>query len=172
MDTVMRRCVQHVFQRTELMNELCVDPKLVDQVKAVHQSEHPRCEAKQHNGCIEYPVQNSAKPALANGDAEVVVLAGMVHDVEIPEEPAFVAYSMEDVIHQVVHKEQCDPGPPRIGRKLVRRHRITDVIDINICKGERESPCDANEPDENISPRVAFVAIFARASSTRPVGFD
>src|SRR4051794_9432745 len=101
-------------------------------------------------------MQRAREPALADRYAQIVVFTGMMDDVEIPKQTAFVADAMEDVIHEVIDKEQCDPGPPCIRVKLVRRDRVAKLIYIDVCQAEPESPCNARKTDQNIPPRVSF----------------
>ena len=48
-------------------------------------------------------MQNTAKPALANRDAQIVMLARMMHHVEIPKQPRFVADAVENVLNTPSH---------------------------------------------------------------------
>src|SRR3954451_25169393 len=64
MHPVMRRCVKDVFKPAEPIDELCVDPKLVDQVQTVHKSKHPRRKSQQHYRSVKDPVGNTREPAL------------------------------------------------------------------------------------------------------------
>src|SRR5436190_11141665 len=146
----MRWCVQDSFERAKFLDELCVDPELVNQIEAMHQGEHPRGKAEQHYERIECPMQRAAEPALADGDAEVVLLARVVDDVEIPEQPALMADAMKDVIHKVVYKEQRHPSPPRIGGKLVWGDLIAILIYIYISETEHQSPADAQQAQEDV----------------------
>src|SRR6476660_847866 len=47
-DAVVRGCIQDPLERAEALDELGVDPKLIDQVESVHHNEHPRSEAHEH----------------------------------------------------------------------------------------------------------------------------
>src|SRR5258705_8282585 len=96
MDAMVRRRIQDVFEKSHALYKTCVNPELVNEIEAVHQSEHPRSEAKQHHRRVEHPVQSSRKPALSCGDAQVVVFARVVNDVKIPKQARFVADAMKE----------------------------------------------------------------------------
>src|SRR5882724_11654830 len=97
-DPVVGRRVEYVLKPAHCLYKFCVDPELVNEVKAVHYREHPWRKSEQHNRRIEYPVQSAAKPALPHGYAQVVMLARMMDDVKVPEKPRFVTCPVKDVI--------------------------------------------------------------------------
>ena len=72
---MMRRCVEDPFDRAEPLDEFRVDPELIDQIESVHHDEHPRGETEQHHRRVKDPMQQSAEPALPDGDAQIVLLA-------------------------------------------------------------------------------------------------
>lgn len=155
MHTVMRGSVEHIFKRAKVSNESCVYPELVDQVEPVHQGEHPRCEAEEHDRRIKYPMQNAGEPTLPNRDAQVVMFARMVDDVEVPKEPHFVADSMEPVICEVIDEKEDRPGPPRLGWKFIRCEFIGGVVNHRDKNAEECSEGDAHKADENVRPGIA-----------------
>jgi hypothetical protein len=48
------------------------------------------------------------------------LFAGVMHDMEIPKEPRFVTHAVEDIVREIIDKEQYNPRPPGVRRKLVR----------------------------------------------------
>lgn len=160
MHPMVRRSVQDVFKRAEVADEFRVYPELVDQVETVHQGEHPRCKTEQHDRSIKYPMQDTREPALTNGDAEIVVLARVVDDVEIPKEPHFVADAMEPVIGEVIDEKEDHPGPPSLRREFIGCEFVRGVIDNRHENAKECSKSDTHEPDKDVRPRIAgFVGV-------------
>src|SRR5438552_12747401 len=102
MDTVMRWCIQHPFERAEAVDKSRVDPELINEIEPMHQEKHPRCKAHQHDRCVKDPMQCTREPALAHRDAQVVTLARMMDDVEVPKQPRFVTHAMKYVVREIV----------------------------------------------------------------------
>src|SRR5262245_43353142 len=109
MHTMMRGGVQNPFERPKSFDVLCMDPKLIDEIKHMYGKEHPRRKPKQHYRCIEHPVKDPGKPALTNGNAQVVLFAGVVNDMKIPKEPCFVTNTVKDIVREIIDEEQNDP---------------------------------------------------------------
>jgi len=130
MNSMVRRSIQNPFKRAESLNVLRVDPKLIDKIKAVYDQEHPGRKPEQHNRCVEYPIKEAGKPALANGDAQVVLFTGMMNNMEIPKQSRFVAHTMKNVVCEIIDQKQDDPGPPGVSRKLVRGQLVTKEVDV------------------------------------------
>lgn len=160
MHSMVRGRVEHMLERAKVSNEFRVYPELVDKVEPVHQGEHPRCKSEQHDRGIEDPVQDAREPTLPHRNAEIVVLARMVDDVEVPEKPHFVADAMEPVICEVVDEKEDRPGPPRLGWKFIRCEFIGGVVNHRDKNAEKCSEGDTHETDEYVCPRIAgFVSI-------------
>lgn len=81
-------------------------PELMQEVEAVHKREHPRCKTEQHYRSIKDPMENTAEPALANGDAQIILIAGMMNDVEVPKNADLVAETVKPIIRKVIEKEK------------------------------------------------------------------
>lgn len=155
MDAVMGRRVEDPFERAQGLYELSVDPELIDEVETVHDGEHPRSKAEQHDGGIEHPVQQSRKPALTHSDAEIIELAGMVNDVEVPEQPGFMADTVEPIVSEVVDEKENGPRPPCISWKLIRGEGVRERIERTDEDTEKSTESHADETYQNVVPRIA-----------------
>jgi len=49
-------------------------------------------------------VRYARKPALPDGDAQIIFVRRMMNDVKIPEKPDFVADAVKPVISEIVNK--------------------------------------------------------------------
>ncbi len=160
MHTMVRGRVEHMLERAKVSNEFRVYPELVDKVEPVHQGEHPRCEAEEHDRGVKYPVQDAREPALAHSDAQVVMFARMVDDVKVPKEPHFVADAMEPVICEVVDEKEDRPGPPRLGWKFIGCEFVRGTVNHRDKNAEECPESNTHETDEDVCPRIAgFVSI-------------
>lgn len=106
---VRRRIENELDHAGKPVDEFGMDPELVDQIESVHEQKHPRGKSEKHYRRVEDPVQDAAEPTLTDGNTEVEMLTRMMHDVEVPKEAGFVAYSMKPVVGKVVNEKQQDP---------------------------------------------------------------
>jgi hypothetical protein len=149
------------------MDEFRVDPKLINKIKSVHYREHPRRETEQHDRRVKDPMRDSAEPALPDGDAQVVMLAGMMDNVKIPKDTRFVTEAVKPVIGKIIDEKERHPAPPHIGRELVRSDLIKKDVYQPCNKSKQKVENDAPESKPDICPGVAFVIEFIRAFPPR-----
>ena len=168
----MRRCVQYPLKRAESFDRFGVYPKLINQVEAMYQQKHPRRETEQHHGRVKYPVQQAAEPALPDGDAQIVFLAGMVNDVKIPEQTRLVADAVKYVIRKIVEEEKNYPRPPCFGRKLVGRKLVTGNVDNAGQQPKYRSESGAAKAEDDVCPRVLAIGEVICAADLRPIRFE
>lgn len=168
MNAVMRWRVENMFERAERFDKFCVDPELIDQIKPVHYQKHPRGKPEQYYRRIKHPANRPAEPALADRDAQIILLARVVNDVKIPKQTRFVARTVKNVIREIIDEKQDHPAPPRIGREFVRGQFVAKQIYPARRQPEQSSPQNAHKPVENIAPSVLPINVLARIPPMRP----
>ena len=131
MHPVVGRRNEDPFVPAELWYMLGMHPELVDQVQGAHGDHHFRRNAQQKHGNKENPAEQEPGAGLAQGGAEVVVLALMVRHVRGPENGALVAQPVQPVIAEVVEHHGQHPGPPVAGVQQRQGKVLGDQI-INI----------------------------------------
>ncbi len=122
MHAVVRRRVEHPFQRPQLADCLGVNPKLIQQVERRHGDIPGGRKADHGQRQIEHPGETTFEGALPQRHGEVVFLALMVHDVRRPGRGVFVGDAVEPVKAEVHAQHQHERGEP-----LGRRRRVGDV---------------------------------------------
>lgn len=162
MNAMMRRRVENIFdRRRQFFDFLRVNPELVDQIQSVHRRECPERKTEKSERQIKNPVRDARKPALSNGDRQIILIRRMMNDVKIPEKPHFVADAMKPVIKKIVRKKQNRPRPNARHRNLEQRDILIDELvkkDLNDRKNKTER--DAAETERDICPNILSVVFF------------
>src|SRR6476660_10646924 len=94
-----------------------MDPELVKQADRLHGQHHHWPEANQGEPGPEYPADERARPALAQGGRQVVSLGRVMHYMRRPEQPALMARAVEPVVAEFVAEEKQPPHPPLIAER-------------------------------------------------------
>ena len=136
-----------------------MNPKLVNQIQPVHRHERPQRKTEIRDWQIKYPVRDAGKPALPDGDAQIILIRRMMNDVKIPEKANFVADAVKPVISEIVGKQQNRPRPPNVQRHFERRKFVNRKIKNARHQTEQTAPDDARKTDKNVIPGVFKVKI-------------
>ena len=100
-DAMMGRRVEHRLEPPwQPVDELGVDPVLVDEVEAARDHHHPRRHAEQRERRVEEE-RSERRPRLAQRRREVVVPARVMVHVARPEEPVLVLHAVVPVVGEV-----------------------------------------------------------------------
>ena len=105
-----------------------VDEELVQEVPRLREQHHPRREAQQGQDQPERQ-GGHGHPGLPQRGGQVVVLAGVMHDVTGPEQPDLVADAVVPVVRVIVREEQQHPHPPRLLGQAQRREAVQRGVD-------------------------------------------
>ena len=127
----------------------------------MHRHKRPQRKTEKGNRQIKNPVRDSRKPALTNGDAQIILIRRMVNDVKIPEEANLVANAMKPVVGEIINEKQNQPRPSNIHRHLNGREFINPKINQTRRQTEKRAPRDAHKTDEDIRPGIFAVKVFA-----------
>lgn len=162
MNAMMRRRVENIFDKSgQFFDCLRVNPELIDQIQTVHRRKSPERKAEKCERQIKDPVRDARKPALADGNRQIVLIRRMMNDVKIPEKPHFVADAMKPVIKKIVRKKQNRPRPPGRHRNLKERDVLINKLvkkDLNDRKNKTER--NAAETERDIRPNIFSVVFF------------
>ena len=120
---MMRRRVEHPFQRAQLADQAGVDPELVERVEARHRGEPGRRKAHQRQRQVEDPGEEPLERPLPQRHREVVILARMVHHVPGPGGVVFVGDPVEPVVRAIDPEEQHDRRQPLAAGRVARGRR-------------------------------------------------
>src|SRR5579883_917008 len=115
MNAVMGRRIEHRLQRTERTYQFRMNPELIEQADGLHGHDHHWLEANQGQPePKDERKREPARPRLPQRGAQVIALGRMMHDVRCPEEAAFMAGAVRDVVAEIVGEEERNPGPPLV----------------------------------------------------------
>ena len=126
---VVGRCHKHPVGPAQLGHQLGVRPELVQRADQGNGDKHAHRNTGDGHGQVKNPVKNLVGGRLAQGGAQVVVFAGMVHHVRGPQQADLMAAAVRPVVKKVVHEERQHPDPraldvPLKGRHFVQHHGI------------------------------------------------
>ena len=99
----------------------CMDPELIQQVERGHTDKHHQRHAGHRQGQVEDPAQQETGAGLAQGSAEVVVLALVMHRMRGPQDVAFMPHAVQPVVAEIIKHKSEYPGPDALGRQLEQR---------------------------------------------------
>ena len=109
------------FEPAELGNMACMDPELIQQVERRHADKHHQRHTGHRQRQVEDPAQQETGAGLAQGSAEVVVLALVMHRMRGPQDVALMAHAVQPVVAEVIEHKGKHPGPGTLGRQFEQR---------------------------------------------------
>ena len=90
----------------------------------------------------------------------------MMDDVEIPEEPRFMAYAMKPVVGEIVDEKEKRPGPPCFGREFIWRQFVKEQVNKASNEAEDRTPEDTAKTKNDVGPGVTpLILIYLPARS-------
>jgi len=127
----------------------------------VHRQESPERKTGESERQIKNPMRDAGKPALPDGNAQIILIRRVMNDVKVPEKARFVADAVKPVIKKIVGKKQNHPSPPNIHRQMKQRKvLINSFVKKSLNNRENRPERHASKSERDVRPNIFAIIIF------------